>query len=107
MDCVLGYQVEIHSVLTRIGALHATPAEVMSQEPEESADLSFDITGLSDLVEPDADEFTKVFNTKPEKKKVDKFWDEISTSYSYDLNNPEILTYEQAAKLGLTPEEEP
>ncbi|PKN87693.1 MAG: hypothetical protein CVU46_03610 [Chloroflexi bacterium HGW-Chloroflexi-8] len=105
MDTVLSYQLEIQGLLQRMGVLHATPAQVMSQEPQESADLSIDISGLADLNDVDSEEFVKLFNMKPGKKDADAFWDEAALNYNYDLQNPEILTYEQAAKLGLAPEE--
>ena len=40
----------------------------------------------------------------PEKSKADAFWEENTATLSYDLQNPEILTFEQAAKLGLAPD---
>ncbi len=105
MDIVLSYQIEIQVLLRRMGVLHATPAQVMSQEPQESADLSFDINGFTDLNEVESEEFNNLFNKNPGKKNADTFWDDATLNYKYDLQNPEILTYEQAAKLGLTPTE--
>ncbi|MHB8135172.1 MAG: response regulator [Anaerolineaceae bacterium] len=105
MDTVLTYQLEIQALLLRMGVLHATPAQVMSQEPQESADLSIDISSLVELNDVDSEEFVKLFNLTPDNKGADAFWDEAALNYNYDLQNPEILTFEQAAKLGLTPPE--
>jgi len=37
---------------------------------------------------------------------VDQFWDEVDIAKAYDLDNPDILTFDQAAKLGLAPDED-
>lgn len=103
-DSVLSYQLEILALLTRMGVLPATPGEIMSQEPEESADLSIDFNDLTDIGGNDFQEFSKLMKKAPDKKKVDAFWEEAAANFSYDLQNPDILTYEQAAKLGLTPD---
>jgi hypothetical protein len=50
------------------------------------------------------DVFKALLETKPEMPGVDKFWDEADIARAYDLDNPEILTFDQAAKLGLAPE---
>ncbi len=106
MDSVLSYQLELQSLLTRMGVLPTTPAEVMSQEPLESAALEIDRANLEEVNESELERFNSLFNTLPEKKKVDAFWDKVSSHIDYDLQNPEILSYEQAAKLGLAPEDE-
>ena len=36
----------------------------------------------------------------------DQFWEKASEEVVYDLNNPDIISYEQAEKLGLTPDDE-
>ena len=106
MDTVLGYQLELQALLTRMGVLPTTPAEVMSQEPLESAALEIDAAILEEVNESELERFNSLFNSLPEKKKVDAFWEKASAHHEYDLQNPEILSYEQAAKLGLTPGEE-
>lgn len=103
IESVLTYQVEIQAILTRMGVLPATPGEIMSQEPEESAELAIDISDLADLSGNDFEDLQKLIKKTPDKKKVDAFWEEAASNFSYDLQNPDILTYDQAAKLGLTP----
>lgn len=103
LDTVLGYQLELQALLTRMGVLPSSPAKVMSQEPLESAALEIDAANLEEINESELERFNSLFNTLPEKKKVEAFWDKASSNQDYDLQNPEILSYEQASKLGLTP----
>lgn len=103
IDSLLAYQADLLVLLTRMGVLPTPPAEVMSQAPVESAALEIDMANLEEGSDQDMEEFSSLFSNPPEKKKVDAFWDKISSNLEYDLQNPEILTYEQASKLGLTP----
>jgi hypothetical protein len=41
---------------------------------------------------------------KPED--LDAFWDSAAEGVSEDLSNADVLTYEQALQLGLTPDED-
>jgi hypothetical protein len=37
---------------------------------------------------------------------IDSFWDSVADDVSEDVSNADVLTYEQALQLGLTPEDE-
>lgn len=103
IDSLLGYQADLLVLLTRMGVLPTPPAAVMSQAPAESAALGIDLANLEESNELDIEEFRSLFSNPPEKNKVDAFWDKVSDHVEYDLQNPEIITYEQASKMGLTP----
>lgn len=97
VDNMLEYQGEIMQILNRMGVLPFDQNMVMSAE--ENLHFIHEING-----EEDDDVFKALLETKTEMPGVDKFWDEADIARAYDLDNPEILTFDQAAKLGLAPE---
>jgi hypothetical protein len=56
--------------------------------------------------EDEDDVFKALLENKSNLSGIDKFWDEADIAKAYDLDNPDILTFDQAAKLGLAPEDE-
>lgn len=97
VDSMLEYQAEIMQILNRMGVLPFDQNMVMPVE--ENLNFIHEING-----EEDDDVFKALLETKTETPGVDKFWDEADIVRAYDLDNPEILTFDQAAKLGLAPE---
>lgn len=99
VDCILEYQGEIMQILNRMGVL---PIDQNLMMPlEENLNFVREVDG-----EDEDDVFKALLEAKTEMPAVDKFWDEADIARTYDLDNPEILTFDQAAKLGLAPEEE-
>lgn len=98
VDVLLEYQQEIIGLLNRIGVVPSEPS--LEMEKPERMNL------VHELPENDQDDkkFKKIFEKKTELPAIDKFWNEIDIAKTYDLNNPEILSFDQAAKLGLAPE---
>lgn len=97
VDIMLEYQGEIMQILNRMGVLPLEQDMVMPVEDH----LNF----MQEVnVEEDDDVFKALLDTKSKIRGVDKFWDEADIAKAYDLDNPEILTFDQAAKLGLAPE---
>jgi len=101
VDVLLEYQQELISILNRMGVLpleeeflhldemdESQLVNAFVKEDEEENDLKALLAAKSDLME------------------VDQFWSDAELHAAYDLDNPEILSFDQAAKLGLIPDEE-
>ncbi len=97
VDVMLEFQQEILQILNRMGLIPAK-LELVKEDDEEI--FSQEII----KEEGDDDIFKAVLETKTASPVVDKFWNEADIAKAYDLNNPEILSFDQAAKLGLAPE---
>jgi hypothetical protein len=97
VDCMLEYQGEIMQILIRMGVLPIDQSLIMPVE--ENINFVREVDG-----EDEDDVFKALLESKTEIPGVDKFWDEADIARAYDLDNPEILTFDQAAKLGLAPE---
>ncbi len=97
VDIMLEYQGEIMQILNRMGVLPLEQDMVMPVEDH----LNFN---QEVNVEEDDDVFKALLDTKSKIRGVDKFWDEADIAKAYNLDNPEILTFDQAAKLGLAPD---
>ena len=100
VDVVLEFQGEIMQILNRMGVL---PVEQNLEVPLEE---TFNAILEEDSEEDDDDVFKALLENKTKLSEVDKFWDEADIAKAYDLDNPDIITFDQAAKLGLAPEEE-
>jgi CheY-like chemotaxis protein len=50
--------------------------------------------------------FENVGSVSEKAEEVDSFWDAVAEDISEDVTNADVLTYEQALQLGLTPEDE-
>jgi CheY-like chemotaxis protein len=98
VDIMLDYQGEIMQILNRMGVLPIDRR--MDVTIEDNLKAIHEVSGE----EEEDDVFKALLETKTEIPGVDKFWDEADIAKAYDLDNPEILTFDQAAKLGLAPE---
>ena len=100
VDVVLEFQGEIMQILNRMGVL---PVEQSLEVPLEETFNSI----LEENIEDDEDDvFKALLDNKTKLSEIDKFWDEADIAKAYDLDNPDILTFDQAAKLGLAPDKE-
>jgi len=101
VDVLLEYQQEIIMVLNRMGVL---PLEEEILPLEEMDDTQLVNAFLKE--EGEEDVLKALLDAKAELKEVDQFWNDADIEAAYDLDNPEILSFDQASKLGLTPDEE-
>lgn len=99
VDSMLEYQGEIMQILNRMGVLPINQSEMILVE--ENLNFVREVDG-----DDEDDVFKALLEANTEIPGVDKFWDEAVIARVYDLDNPEILTFDQASKLGLAPEEE-
>ena len=97
VDVMLEFQQEIMQILNRMGLLPAKLELVKEDDDEIFAKEIIKEEGDDDI-------FKAILETKTDSPVVDKFWNEADIAKAYDLNNPEILSFDQAAKLGLAPE---
>lgn len=101
VDVLLEYQQEILSILNRMGVLPLEDDMLPLEDMDETQLVN------TFLKEEGDDEVLKVLlETKTSLPEVDEFWNETDIGGAYDLDNPEILSFDQASKLGLTPDEE-
>lgn len=100
VDVMLEFQGEIIQILNRMGVL---PVEQSLELPIEETINSME---EQNTVEDEDDVFKALLENKSKISGVDKFWDEADIAKAYDLDNPDILTFDQAAKLGLAPDDE-
>ena len=101
IDVMMEYQQEILSILSRMGVLPADQGIFNLDDMDEEQLVN---TFIKEEVEDEA--FQALLDSKGNLPLVDKFWEEADVSATYDLDNPEILTFDQASKLGLTPDEQ-
>lgn len=100
VDVMLEFQGEIMQILNRMGVL---PVDQNLAIPIED---TLQIKHEENKEEEEEDIFKVLLESKQEISEADKFWDEADIAKAYNLDNPEILTFDQAAKLGLAPDDE-
>jgi two-component system response regulator (stage 0 sporulation protein F) len=100
VDVMMEYQQEIMAILNRLGVI-PSEHDILSLDEMDDIQLVNDF-----LIDDDDDVLKSLLESKAEIPSVDKFWDEADIAAAYDLNNPEILSFDQASKLGLTPDNE-
>lgn len=100
VDVMLEFQAEIIQILNRMGVL---PVDQSLDLPMEEA---INPIHEVDTEEDEDDVFKALLENNTEIPGVDQFWDEVDIAKAYDLDNPDILTFDQAAKLGLAPDED-
>jgi CheY-like chemotaxis protein len=71
------------------------PVEVVEQEPE-----------LDEAAIAEMEKTLKGASRSLDRKQADNFWDDISGSEPLQSDNPDVITFDQARQLGLTPEDE-
>jgi len=101
VDVMMEYQQEILSILSRMGVLPADQGIFNLDDMDEEQLVN---TFIKEEVEDDS--LQALLDSKGNLPLVDKFWEEADVTAAYDLDNPEILTFDQASKLGLTPDEQ-
>ena len=101
VDVMMEYQQEILSTLNRMGVLAVDQGEFALDDLDEEQLIS---TFIKD--EGGDDALKALLESKTKLPPADKFWEEADVSAIYNLDNPEILTFDQASKLGLTPDEQ-
>jgi hypothetical protein len=86
----MGVSVRSEESLPGTGELVAPPEddEDIEEDPEEAPILD------------------AIFENAGETADVDSFWDSVADDVSEDVANADVLTYDQALQLGLTPEDE-
>jgi len=104
----LSAQKELAAILERSGA----PFQILSEpagEPEIAHPAAEPLEIRPPVEEPALGEFEDLIKGKAQvldRKKAEHFWEEASGSTPFLSDNPEVITYDQARKLGLTPEED-
>ena len=98
---------DLQNILEHMGV------EVRSEEPLPGTGELQPLEDDDEDVEEDPEEapildaiFENVAASKGKSEDVDSFWDSVADDVSEDVSNADVLTYEQALQLGLTPEDE-
>lgn len=101
VDVMMEYQQEILSILSHMGVITTDQGIFSLDDMDEEQLIS---TFFKEEVGDDA--LKALLESKAKLPSIDKFWEEADVSAVYNLDNPEILTFDQASKLGLTPDEQ-
>lgn len=101
VDVLLEYQQELISILNRMGVLPLEDEFLHLEEMDESQ-----LVNAFVKEEEEENDLKALLAAKSDLQEVDQFWIDAEIHTAYDLDNPEILSFDQAAKLGLTPDEE-
>src|SRR3990172_7305376 len=95
---MLSVRADVENILQSLGvAPIKILAESAIQEPETI------LQSIEPGPEVDLDALFASADQKPKVKDIDAFWDEAVEKTSNIPTNPDVITYEEARKLGLTP----
>ncbi|NPA92853.1 MAG: response regulator [Chloroflexi bacterium] len=92
-------------ILERLGVLRQNPPEVAEAE---AAPEHEDIAPASETLESggDGDDLLSLLNQGLSSEEADRFWEALADGYTPGhAINPDVLSYEQAKRLGLAPDE--
>jgi len=98
VDAVMEYQEEIMQILNRMGVI---PSDQNLAIPVED----HHVVNHEVIMDDEDDIFKALLESPTQLPEADRFWDEADIAKAYNLDNPEILTFDQAAKLGLAPDD--
>lgn len=105
----LNAQKELAAILDRSGA----PFQILNEAAGEPAPAlpveAAPVETQPPVEEPALGEFEDLLKGKArvlDRKQAEQFWDQTPGAEPFLSNNPDVITYDQAKKLGLTPEED-
>lgn len=104
-ESLLHYQQELYGILKHMGAIKEVATPSVEKEPDEQQkDLLF---ALEEVDDSDMGDFEALFDENAQlDQDPDTFWEEFGQKIKYEMENPDTISFDQAAKLGLTPDEE-
>ena len=118
IDSLTSYQSDLMAVLSDMGVIQSKKPTLAEQadscddsEEKEAVEDFDDLDDLDDdFDDEDLDSLVSLLESNgaagEKEADPDQFWEKASEEVVYDLNNPDIISYEQAEKLGLTPDDE-
>lgn len=104
----LNAQMELSAVLERSGTLFKMISEPVIDPPPAHPAETGPVDTLPPVDEPALGEFKTMLDgsaSSLDRKQVEHYWEQASGSEPFLPDNPDVITYDQARKLGLTPEE--
>jgi CheY-like chemotaxis protein len=108
IDSLVTYQDDLMAILGNMGAIPTKDQEFDAEQNlfDESEDNS-DIDALDEEDEENLDTLLSILESEDVKQSqdVDQFWEKANEEVGFDLGNPDMISYEQAEKLGFTPGE--
>lgn len=105
----LNAQKELAAILDRSGASHQLAGEPAGENGPARTTEAEPIEIVPPVEEPSLGDLEKLLKGNArslDRKQAERFWDQASGSEPFLPDNPDVITYDQAKKLGLTPEED-
>jgi DNA-binding response OmpR family regulator len=105
----LNAQKELIAILDRSGASHRLIGEPVVENGPAAPAKAEPVEVIPPVEEPSLGDLEKILKGKArslDRTQAEQFWDQASDSEPFQSDNPDVITYDQAKKLGLTPEED-
>lgn len=110
LDSLSRYQSDLMAILGKMGVI-TTKEQGFAQEETFSDEMIEKSENVEESLEEVEDENLDSLMSllegegQPAVENLDEFWEKASQQVGFDLNNPDVISFEQAEKLGLAPEE--
>ncbi len=109
VESILNAQTELTAILER-SRVQPAPVSQPVVEPAPTPPPEVEVIETEPEIDGPAleaiDSMLKGASRTLDRKQAESFWDEVSGSEPMPSNNPDVITYDQARQLGLTPEDE-
>ncbi len=105
----LNAQTELARVFERTAAPSMVLGDAMDEPSSAPSPVVAPLEVEPPVEEPSLGDFEKMLKGNAgalDRKQADQFWDQAAGAEPFQSDNPDVITYDQARKLGLTPEEE-
>ncbi len=108
IDGLVSYQDDLMAILGNMGAISTKDQDYDTEQNlfDESEENS-DIDELDEVDEENLDTLLSILESEEvqQDQDLDQFWEKANEEVGFDLGNPDMISYEQAEKLGFTPGE--
>ncbi len=108
IDSLTAYQEDLMAILSKMGAIAAqVQADETAQDLFEESQETSETDDFSEGEEENLDTLVSLLESEEvqQDQDVDQFWEKANEEVGFDLGNPDMISYEQAEKLGFTPGE--
>lgn len=111
IDSLAAYQADLMAILGNMGVItikdQTMPEEADSMDDSDEKMEEEDLEELEEESEEALDSLMSLLEGASNQQTLDpdQFWEEASKSVEVAINNPDVISYEQAEKLGLTPDD--
>lgn len=108
IDSLTAYRGDLMAILGNMGAI-STKEQVFDKEEDlfEDSEDNSEVDELDEGDQENLDALLSILESEglDQVQDPDQFWEEANKEVGFDLGNPDMISYEQAEKLGFTPGE--